>query len=113
MICPTTVFGRVGSIVVYPVQYTTGWRLSHVAEEILEAIPAVANADPPPSVILVGFVPFVVASGPHSLPDHVDPSSAGPMLYMHECPGCAKASAMPKKTAIRPVQTLNGYVMDL
>src|SRR3990172_5007551 len=67
--CPVAVSGRVMPVVVTSLDGCSWWRLSHVGEEVLEGLPALADDDAASAV----FSPVLVLAAPatveHSLPD--------------------------------------------
>jgi hypothetical protein len=73
--CPLTVLGAIGAVIINTFQCKAHWRITHICIKVLERLPAFANKNTAPSIILVRGRVGVSASIQHANPYPVDTRS--------------------------------------
>ena len=69
---PSTVFGTVVAVVVYSVERSTFWALTHIRNKFLKRIPSLANRDAPSPIRRKRLIGRVITSLAHLLPSVVN-----------------------------------------
>ncbi len=69
---PSTVFRRVVAVVVYAVERSTFWALTHIRNKFLKRIPSLANRDAPSPIRRKRLIGRVITSLPHMHPSVVN-----------------------------------------
>jgi hypothetical protein len=69
--CPSAIFRRVASVIVYSIKCKAGRSRAHIRVEILKFLPTLANGYSSTAIILVLIVSLVFTSRAHAKPDDV------------------------------------------
>ena len=71
---PAAITGFIISIVVFTLQAQSGWRFSHVSEEVFKSHPSLANFNSPCAMPLKADVVVIVTASVHSAPSAINAS---------------------------------------
>lgn len=68
---PSTILGRIGAIIVIPINRLAGWSRTHIGNELREGIPLSADSNASAAVVFPLLTVWIEAAISHAAPNHV------------------------------------------
>lgn len=78
--CPSTIFRRIGTIIINAINGVTCRTFAHVIKEVSKRIPSLTNSYTSPSIVLKSRVSWIITTPSHAFPHDMRRGSGHPML---------------------------------